>query len=156
MGGSDGGADGGDAVIATAKPKADPKAKARRYTEIVITKTDANVEGAIYRENEFKIMLMAMAEMCGGMYQEDEASCAALIPSERVHMGSEDISAAKSEVLGYVDVCGAFTPEQIRERVDKLKARSEETGIPIGVELIKRRIEDMTVHKIFSMREWEI
>ena len=115
-------------MIATAKPKADPKAKARRYTEIVITKTDANVEGAIYRENEFKIMLMAMAEMCGGMYQEDEASCAALIPSERVHMGSGDVSAAKSEVL----------------------------GIPIGVELIKRRIEDMTVHKIFSMREWEI
>ncbi len=131
-------------------------AKPKKYTEVVITKSDANVEGAIYRENEFKIMLMALAELCGGVYQEDSASCAALIPSDKVHMPAGDIGEAKRQVLGHVDVCGAFTPEQIRERVDKLKRRVEETGIMIGVELIQRRVEDMTVHKVFSCREWTI
>lgn len=131
-------------------------AKTKRYTEVVIAKTDANVEGAILRESEFRIMLMALAELCGGVYQEDSASCAALIPSDKVHMAAGDVSAAKRQVLGHVDVCGAFTPEQIRERVDKLKRRVEETGIMIGVELIQRRVEDMTVHKVFSCREWEV
>lgn len=129
--------------------------KPRSYTEAAVAKTDANVEGAIYRASEFRIILKAIAKQAGGQFQEDGATMAALIPTSKAHM-TASVSDVKRDILGKVDVCGAFDDEQTDARVDKLVRVADGAGVKLGVELLIGRANDMTVGKLVTVRAWDI
>lgn len=128
--------------------------KKKKFTQLSFLKLENVESGSAIRANLMKILFRAMAETCGGQFQESKNAITVMAECD---MGSpENTAKAHKECVTRIDYADFYSEERLVEKSQKLAKLCEEYSCKITPGVIMGEGNRLGMESELFCWEWEL